>query len=449
MSTPTNNSKTPRWRMLLIIPPIIIGIVVLKIGINNRATPVKAEPTEASRSVRIIEAPIVPFAPTATGYGVARPAQVWTAVAQVSGRILKLNERLRDGEILDAGTELFQIDPVDYELSLAQAEAELAELEVTKSNTKASLTIEQRNFNVAQRELARIRKLAKQGTASRSTADATERTMLATRSAMQNMKNTLALLPSKRAVIEAKISQAKRNLANTRIKAPFTLRVANLKVEQDQFVSIGQTLFQGDAVDQVEITAQFAMSALSRLFIGRDELPVTDVQAMTNHLPELTKFQPLVTLDMGNHIAKWQARFLRFSDNVEADTRTVGVVVAVDKPWEKIIPGQRPPLSKGMYVAVELRGPAGKLRRIIPRNALHNGEILLVDSQQRLTKRKVTPLFTQDDVAVLRNENSETWQVVVSDLIPAVEGMLLKPQLDKALNTRLKTSGDATTGAGQ
>lgn len=449
MSTSSTPSQTPRWRMLLIIPPIIIGVVVLKMGINNRAAPAKTEHSEVSRSVRIIEAPIVAFAPTATGYGVARPAQVWTAVSQVSGRILKLNERLHDGEILAEGSDLFQIDPVDYQLSLAQAEAELAELDVTKSNTEASLAIEQRNFTVAQRELARIRKLAKQGTASRSTADATERTMLATRSAMQNMKNTLALLPTKRAVVEAKISQAKRNLANTHIKAPFTLRVANLQVEQDQFVSVGQTLFQGDAVDQVDITAQFAMSDLRRLFIGRDELPFSDMQAMANRLPELTQFKPIVSLDMGSHIAKWQARFLRFSDDVDADTRTIGVVVAVDKPWQKIIPGQRPPLSKGMYVAVELRGPAGKQRRILPRNALHNGEILLVNSQQRLTKRKVTPLFTQGDVAVFRNDNSKTWKVVVSDVIPAVEGMLLDPQLDKTLTKQLKTSNADTTGAKQ
>ena len=439
-------ASTPRWRILLIIPPLVIGIVVLMMAKGGKQAPPKIEKQETARVARVVEAPAVAFAPVATGFGEARPAQVWTAVAQVSGRVPALHPRLRNGEILAAGTELFRIDPVDYELKLAQARAELAQLDVTRANTEASLAIEQRNLRVAERELARIRKLAKQGTASKSNADAAERTMLATRTAMQNMKNSLSLLPTQRAVAEAKVIQAERDLANTRVSAPFNLRVANLQVEQDQYVGVGQNLFQGDAVDRVEVQAQFGMASLRRMFLGRN-LGNGDLRQLNENLPATVRFQATVRLDMGNHTAEWEAEFLRFSDDVDADTRTLGVVVSVDKPWEKIIPGVRPPLSKGMYVEVELRGPAGEVRRVIPRDAVRDGAILIADGENRLRRRPVQPLYTQGAFAILPANDGpvddEDWRVVVSDLVPAVEGMLLEPRIDAELNARLAAAGQA------
>jgi hypothetical protein len=51
-------------------------------------------------------------------------------------------------------------------LALAQSRAEMAELDVQKQNGRASLDIEQRNLELARRQLERIRKPVKQGTTS-------------------------------------------------------------------------------------------------------------------------------------------------------------------------------------------------------------------------------------------------------------------------------------------
>ena len=85
-------------------------------------------------------------------YGSAQPARVWTAVAQLAGRVVYAHPRLRNGGLIPADTELVRIDPVDYELNLAQARAELAELGVQESNTNASLVIEERSVILAERE---------------------------------------------------------------------------------------------------------------------------------------------------------------------------------------------------------------------------------------------------------------------------------------------------------
>jgi RND family efflux transporter MFP subunit len=335
---------------------------------------------------------------------------------------------------------LLRIDPIDYALALDQALAELAELDVQERNAQASLTIEERNLNLASRDVERKRKLMQKGTASRSNVDEAERIMLSTRMAVQTLRNTLALIPTRRSVLEATVDRAQRDLERTEIRAPFTLRVADLAIEAHQYVGVGQSLFEGDDVERVEVEAQFALSTLRRLFIGRPDLKL-EVTRLGEQLPEVIGFDPLVRLDLGNYVAEWQAEFVRFSDKVDAQTRTMGVVVAVDRPFDKIKLGYRPPLTKGMFVQVVLRGKSQPSRLVIPRHAVRNGTVYVADEDDRLRRRPVEVLFTQGDYSVIASGLAPGERVVLSDLIPAVSGMLLRPQIDEAVSARLRDAG--------
>jgi RND family efflux transporter MFP subunit len=419
-----------------------LGAAVLFWAVTGKAPPAKAERGEPTRKVRIIEAPKLDLVPRAEGYGAVKPARVWTAVAQVGGRVVETHPQLHNGEIVSADTVLLRIDPVDYELALAQAQAELAELDVQEQNAKASLAIEQRNLDLAQRDLERKRKLAKQATASQSTVDDAERNMLGSRTALQNMKNTLALIPVQRRLLEAKISQARRDLEHATIRAPFDMRVANLQVEAEQYVPVGQSLFEGDSIDRIEIVAQVALSSMRRLIIGRS-MPEMTLQQMIENLPKLINFQAQVRLDLGNYIAEWEAQFVRISDQVDAETRTLGIVVAVDRPFERIIPGYRPPLTKGMFVQVALRGPPQAGRIVVPRSAVRGGVIHIADADHRLRRRPVSVLFNQGTLSVIDEGIEPGDRVVVSDLVPAVSGMLLQTEVDQILTEQLVTAAGA------
>ncbi len=422
----------PHWRKLLILPPVLFGVLVLVVMAGNRQPPAMAERGEPTKVVRTVEARQLELIPTAEGYGAVQPARVWNAVAQVAGRIVDIHPRLRDGEIISEGSLLLQIDPVDYQLNLAQAEAALAELEVEASNAKASLSIEERSLDIAQREFERITKLATKGTASQSDVDDAERALLASRNAVQNVKNALALIPTKRKVLQAKRTQAERDLENTRLLAPFNLRVTNMRIELDQYVAKGETLLAGDTVDRVEIIARFPMSSLRRLFIGREHRDIT-TEFMSGNLARFVALQPRVRLDMGTTIAEWSAEFVRFSDNVDPQTRTMGVVVAVDRPFEKIDPGTRPPLSKGMFVQVLLQGKPQPGRIVVPRSAVRDGIVYLADAENRLRRQPVELLFNQGELSVIASGIEAGERIVVSDLVPAVSGMQLETRPDEEL----------------
>ena len=432
-----DTTSTSKWRALWVLPPIVIGIVILLIMVGIRQSPEKAERGEPTRYVRIIEVATTDFIPVAEGYGSVQPARVWAAVSQVSGRIIEMHARLRNGGIITAGSELIRIDPDDYQLNLTQAKNELAELNVQGDNASASLKIEKRNLALAEKEFKRKSKLASQGTVSKSSADEAERAMLSARALVQNLQNTVALLPIQRKLLESKITQAERDLANTRISAPFNLRVSGLAVEQQQFVSAGQTLFSGDSLERVEITARVAAGSLKKLFIDQPEFP-TDFNLLNSSLTSITGFKPTVKLDIGgNQLAEWEAEFVRVSDSVDAQTQTIGLVVAVDKPMEKIIPGVRPPLSKGMFVQVSIAGHTQKNRIVIPRSVIRNNQVYLVDEESRLQSRTITKLYDQAQFSVIDDSLKVGEKIVVSDLAPAVDGMLLKTEVDQALQSSL------------
>ncbi len=438
MSNPTPLRR--RLRALWILPPIVLGVAILGNLTSNKRPPQKIEQPEVARSVRTITVPKVDLHPTTEGYGVVQPARVWRAIAQVSGRITAMHPRLRNGEILSAGTTLFEIDPVNYQLALEQLRAELAELEVREENTHTLLQIEQRNLQLAEREAERLQQLVTEGNISHSRADETERAMLNSRSAVQNLRNTLSLIPSQRRVIEAKLAQAERDLENTEIKAPFNLRITNLTMETDQYVTTGQTLFEGDGVDRIEVVAQVALSSLRHLFAGHGSKPPSQ-QQLTEGLVDYTALQPRIEMDMGSHYAHWDAEFVRFNDRIDSETRTIGVVVALNNPLQQIIPGQRPPLSRGMFVRVRLQGRVQPARIMIPRSAVRTGKVLLVDADNRLQHRRVEIGYHQGAVSVVESGLQADEQLVVSDLIPAVDGMLLQPHTDTVLQQQLQQHG--------
>jgi RND family efflux transporter MFP subunit len=436
MSEPDHSRRKILW----LLPPIIIGIVAFVVLKGGKQEPMLASNAESARSVRIMTIEPVDFVPIARGYGTVEPARVWKAVAQVSGRITSLHPRLSDGAIIELGETLVTIDPVDYQLALAQAETALKELDIQQANTEQSLAIEERNLALAEKEVARQKRLVKQGSVSQSSVDSAERTMLSSRTLVQNLRNTLALLPSQKNLQQSKIIQAQRDLDNTQIIAPMNVRITSLEIETDQYVSKGQHLFSGDSADQVEIIAQVSLSSLKNLFAGQPDMQI-DMSEITRHLGDLTGFIPTVSMDIGNtKPARWKARFVRFDDRVDSQTRTMGLVVAIDNPLQQVIPGQRPPLSKGMLVEVQIAGRTQSQRLVIPRSTIRNGNVYLLDGDNRLKITPVHKLFDQQDLAVVDDGIKPGDRLVLTDLVPAVDGMLLKP-VDVSIDTLSDISG--------
>lgn len=120
--------------------------------------------------------------------------------------------------------------------------------------------------------------------------------------------------------------------------------------------------------------------------------------------------------------------------------------MVVDKPYDQARPGQRPPLVRNTFVEVELRKkPKGK-PVVVPASALQDGKVYLVDSESRLEIRPIETVFVQGGAVAVAKGLEEGETLIISDLIPAAEGMLLDPIEDEKAMKRLKAEASGKKG---
>jgi membrane fusion protein, multidrug efflux system len=441
-------------RKLLIIPPILVGLAVLYFMASGRDAPERNPPTEIARAVRVIEAEPIQLVPRVTGFGSVYPGTVWNAIAQVSGKIEYVHPDLENGAILVEGTEIIRISPVDFNLAIRQAEAnirsaeaKLDELSVTEQNTTDLLEIEQDGLALREAELARKQSLFERGTIAKAALDLEQRETLAQRKKVQDLENTLRLLPTQRsvqeeqiAIYEAQLQSAQLDLERTHIVLPFNSRIADLAVEAEQFIQAGGKLVSADSLDVAEVEAQIPITQFRDMLhasVDRNMPIGIDAESMSRIL-ETIGFEATVRLGTGDDAVEWPARFSRISDTVDPKTRTIGAIVAVDGAYAMAVPGERPPLSKGMFVEIVIRTRARLDEIVVPRSAFHDGKLYVVDGDGRLEIRDVTPGLVQGDLVVISDGIAAGEQVVVSDLIPAISGMLLIPQVDDEVLAALR-----------
>ncbi len=249
-----------------LLPPILLGAAIAASSPRRRArsgsTPRRlVSPCASSRPRRSR------IRPTAQGWGNIRAADTWTAIAEVRGTVIWQHPDLENGKLIEAGTKVLEIDPADYELAVAQAEADLAALAAEAAQIDA-LALEEARLAISEDDLTRTRELVAQGTAPQTRADEAERAVLAARRVVTELQNTLALTPSRREQVaaqrartEAALARARRDLDHTNITVPFDLRVTQVEVELYQYVTVGQTLIGGDGIERVEVLAQIPVGA--------------------------------------------------------------------------------------------------------------------------------------------------------------------------------------------
>lgn len=450
--------KSDLTRKLILIPILAIGIAVLFVLIKNRAEPERLEFVEKVTAVRTIDVPALTVIPRFTGHGTVEPSQVWHSVAQVSGKVTIVDPSFKKGNILAKDQFLLQINPTDFELAIAQVEtdiesvrAQVAELEIQETNSQASLSIEKESLSILEMEVERKRKLVGSGAVSSSDLEREQRSVLAQRQSIQNLENALNLYPAERrrreaelARLQAQLQSARLDLDRTRISMPFTGRIAEVGVEQYQYVRQGERLATADAIDKAEIEVQVPLWRLAAIIRSEGITDVAELRAF--NIGERLGVTARVYLDQDDLFTEWEGRVVRFSDQLDPQTRTLGVIVEVDKPYSNIQPGIRPPLVKGFFVRVELRGRPRPNTLVIPRSALHEGQVYIMRMDSRLEKRRVVTDIQGASYYSVSDGLRAGEKIVVSDLIPAIDGMLLDSVDDAETMARLARAAQAETG---
>ena len=426
-----------RFAPLFALPPIALGIAAAVWMISSAPGPAQLEGEAPAHPVRVLTVAAQEIRPSATSWGNLRAAESWVAVSEVQGEVIWRHPDLEPGRLIPAGTEVLRIDPADYELALAQAEADIdafsaeaAQLTAETANTTRILALERERLALAEGDLARTRRLAEQGTVPQARLDEAERATLLARRTVAELENALALIPSREARIVAQIARtqaaldrARRSLDRTALTTPFDLRVTEVSAERFQTIAPGQVVIRADGIAAAEVVAHLPIDSFRRLVAS-----VPGGVTLDDMMRDLPATQIDVTLSpLSDPAQEWPARVSRIKGALDARARTVPVVVTVDEPYAGADPPRRLPLVSNMQVQLTFKGAPRNGVIAIPEAALHAGMVRVAGPDDLLELRAVTPAFAQGGQVVIAEGLTPGDRVVIDDIAPAIPGMMLSP----------------------
>ena len=262
---------------------ILLALSVVALGCREEvktavvtAPPVLVAPVETRTIVDRIEA---------SGQLLAK----WKASvsAQVGGQITKIY--VDEGSEVEDGQLLLEIDPERRELEVMSQRALVAE--------------RQAQLKDAEREAGRLRNLRSKGASSQSQVDEAE--------------TGLELARVRTQAARAQLGLALRAVADSSVKAPFAGQVSRRRVNEGEFVTMGQPLVEMVSLDDIEVEFHLAERDSGRVRDG------ARVEVRVAPFPDEV-FAATVTM---------------ISPTIDKRTRTLRVKAALDDPDSRLRPG--------------------------------------------------------------------------------------------------------------
>ncbi len=425
--------------ILLLIVAVAVAMVVFKV---KTKPPIAHEDLQYPvRAVEVMTVEKIPYRSHATGYGNVEPRVTVKAKSEVSGKIVYIHPQLRKGASLPKGTVVLRIEPTTFEFSLEQSkaglsgiESSLRQLETEEENTRVLLAIMRKNLAVQEKEYQRILEIWQKKLVARSSVDAEEQKVLQLKQQVADLEGKLRAYESRKAALQAQIKQSQTQVAQTRdtlgrteISLPMDARIGEVFVEKGEFTAAGAVLFEALGTDAVEITAELPTRLFRPLFANQqhERIDLNRPEGLWSILDSID-LEARVRLVGFPEAAHWQGKLLRIGESIDPRRDTVSLVVRVDNPYARVIPGERPPLLRGMFAAVSFYAPPRPML-VIPRKSVHEGRVYVVREDKRLEIRVVDILYRQGQFVVVKQGLEEGENIVISDVIPVIEGLPLKP----------------------
>lgn len=377
--------------LVFFVPAAIIlgaGIGAALLVFSAPITPQVPERSEPI-AVRVLEARPEKVRLRVPSQGVAAPLAVASLVPEVSGRITWISPSFVPGGEFEAGELLLQLDDEDYHSTVRRRSAAL---------DRAAAEDE-----LARQELARQQELVRNNLISQAKLESSLRTQ---RIAEANLTDALLAL-----------SEARRSLARSSLKAPFAGVVRSESVDLGQFVSRGQKVAELYGRDFVEVRLPLADSQLAYL-----TLPTGN----RGDIPGARRPKVKLSADYAGQNFIWQGEVVRMEAELDARTRMVHLVARVANNLPLT-----PPVPIGLFVHASIEGREVSNLVALPRAAIRNNEqVLVVDGENRLRLRRVSLFRLEQDRVLIDGGLSAGERVCISPLRTVVDGMPVIPVLD-------------------
>ncbi len=301
-----------------------------------------------------------------SGLGTVTAVNTVTLRSRVDGQLMALH--FAEGQQVEAGQLLAEIDPRPYQVALTQAEGQLAKDQATLTN--------------ALRNLARYEQLVQTHLVSQQELDAQRALVNESRGSIK--------------VDEGSVASAQLNLTYSRITAPIAGRVGLKQVD------IGNTISSGDSNGIVVITQTYPIDVVFSL--PENDIPLI-LQAQKEGKPLAVE-----VWDRSNSTPLANGQLLSLDNQIDTTTGTIKLKARFENRADTLFPNQ--------FVNVRLKVNTLHAAVVIPIAALQMGNegnfVWVVNAENKVNKKQVIPGL-QDSQKVVVNAGLQAGERVVTD----------------------------------
>lgn len=444
-----NHSKWSGRRRALVSVVLILAIMtgsLVVFGVMQSAKPkVQAREVEPIvYNVDVFDVVALKFTEYLTAFGTARADREVVLAAQVAGEITEVHPGLKVGRKVSAGQVetsttaaskqidpeiLLRIDPRDYQQKVEQvraaissAQTEVSQLEQQKANAERQLELASADLASLKEEYDRVRKIRalNAGSASELT-----RALLEVRryeDTIVQLENQISLIPHQIETARQRISSSQSDLSRsendlqrTTVVPPFTGWIAEVMIEQGQFVRTGEPLVRLVDPSRIEVPVSMGLEdyLLVQQSILRGDFP-------TAALSENESASP-----------RWHGRVVRVSPFADTASRTIEVFIEV------INSEQSEPLLPGTFVFARIDGPQYVDRILIPREAMIDGTVYVVDADNLARARTLQTDRRLKSLIVVKEGLNPGDQVILTNLDIVRDATRVAPRAHATIATEI------------
>ena len=385
--------------VLRIVLPFVL-LVLGVIGYNKLSVeiPEEAQPRRERKPVetRVLELKREDYQVEIPSQGNIRAHGLVNLTAEVAGKVQAIHPPFEEGAFFSKGDILLEINPIDLQVALISAQAQVA---------SAQLNLEKEE---ALAEQARL--------------DWKDLGYEDEPSALVKREPQLKAARQGLLLAEAQEESALRNLERTKVTAPFDGRVLRRTVGVGQSIGPSTALAEIFATDYSEV-----------------RLPLSTLNLRDITLPEDASDPPLpVTLRDGlddQSSTEWSARILRTEGALDANTLELFAIARIEDPFG--LRSEHPPLRVGQPVIAAIPGKTLEDVFVIPREAVSQlSRIRIVDpTTMKLDSSYIRPLHSDDDHIIFRDSSLEDGTLLVLTRLvyaPDGGGVIIIPEENEA-----------------
>ncbi|MCP4374150.1 MAG: HlyD family efflux transporter periplasmic adaptor subunit [Deltaproteobacteria bacterium] len=418
------------FKFLRVVIVIIVAVVIAVLLITLRPKAQRQVPAEKGRLVETMTVKAEDINMTIEAYGTVKAREALKLVAEVRGRIVKVDSSFKEGNFVKKGTALIKIDPRTYRLEVerrrvqvSQAKAELMRLEQEVKNLKASIKIAKSDALLAQNEFTRLKKLINKNVIAQTTLDKTEQRYLSSLERLQGLENQMALTgplkdqyEAQRNMAKVSLKQAKLDLQRSIIVAHSDSWVLEKGIEEGQHVNAGQylgSIYRDRALD-IEV-----------------RIPVKDLKWFPPDMSPESMPEVKIILESEGSSISWKGHVARIKAQMDQRTRTLPVVVEIDEDkGAGKDSGNRSMksvfLRPGTFVTVMIKGRKVEKAFLLPRHVVRTGDVVYTVKDNKLKIQPVSIMRSFKESVFIDKGLNPGDLIISTPLSGAADGMLVR-----------------------